>query len=872
MAEAAEQLVVLLEARVRDFEKNMQRASRSANDNFGSIENRGRRMGRNLERDLASSTARINTTLAGMGQGVGNSLASIGAQATAALGAVLSVNELKKYADTWTETANKIAAAGEAAENVGARQSELVDLAMRSRTEFGAVTDLYTGLRRATEELGASQAQVLQVTETISKGFAVNGTSANDAANSIRQLNQAFQSGKLSGDELNSVLEGAPPIARLIAKEFGVSVGALKKLAEDGKLSAEKVFTAILKGRATVEAEFAKTNATIAQSFTNLSSAFTRYIGQLDQATGASTAISGAIQGIANNMNVAAPAAAVLAATLLGAFAGPVGAGIAGATTALVLFGDSVRPISSDLATLGDYARAAFALIQEGAAGVAPQLQAGFQRAAELATAALSSIGDGDALPRLLEGVKATLNAVIGAFVAAAETIRVSWVSLGPVLAGTIISAMNAVVATVQAAVNKVVGAINSITSAVNAGGAKFGIEVGLGQIPEVNLGQIANRYENAGKVAGDAYGRAFGALSLDYVGSTIDAGSKGLEALRNKANLAAAGRIMSSPTNGGLNNGSLDAKLKAPKGDADGKGGKGGAEKANDFEKEVAAIEKRTRAFDSERAAVGRSAQEAAKAEASFRLLEAAKKANLPITDQLRAKIDTLATSYASAKVKLDEAEAAQRRVQETQRYLGDAMTDALGDLLVEGRSLADVFDNLAKSLAKAALQAVLMGSGPLAGLFGGAAPAGGGVGGILGKLMGFADGGYTGDGGRLEPAGVVHRGEFVLPADVVKRLGVRNLEGLRRGYANGGLVGGSAPSIPKANLGAGAGRGSVITVAPSITVQATGGTNEQNADLAGQVGQQVGQQLDAMVRGIMAQEMRAYSRPGGLFDYMRR
>ncbi|MEH3117415.1 MAG: hypothetical protein PGN25_07355 [Methylorubrum populi] len=433
---------------------------------------------------------------------------------------------------------------------------------------------------------------------------------------------------------------------------------------------------------------------------------------------------------------------------------------------------------------------------------------------------------------------------------------------------------MNAVVATVQAAVNRVVGAVNSITSAVNSAGGKVGIDVGLGKIPDVNLGQVANRYAGAGKVAGDAYGKAFEALSVDYVGSALDAGAKGLEALRNKANLAAANRIMNSPTNGGLDNGSLDAKIKPPKKDADKKGG--GADKEDAFQKEVAAIEKRTRAFDNERAAVGRSAQEVAKAEAAFRLLEAAKKANLPITDQLKAKVDTLATAYASAKVKLDEAEAAQRRMQETQRYLGDAMTDALGDLLVEGRSVADVFDSLAKSIAKAALQAALMGSGPLAGLFGGAAPAGGGVGGILGKLMGFSEGGWTGPGGKHKPAGIVHAGEVVWSqADIRRAGGVGVVEAMRlgrRGYADGGIVAGRAPAIPKANLAATGARGSVITVAPSITVQATGGTPEQNANLAGQVGQQVGQQIDAMVRGIMAQEMRAYSRPGGLFDHMRR
>ncbi|MTH95179.1 hypothetical protein E1297_04175, partial [Roseibium sp. RKSG952] len=69
-----------------------------------------------------------------------------------------------------------------------------------------------------------------------------------------------------------------------------------------------------------------------------------------------------------------------------------------------------------------------------------------------------------------------------------------------------------------------------------------------------------------------------------------------------------------------------------------------------------------------------------------------------------------------------------------------------------------------------------------------------------------GFSGGGYTGDGGKYEPAGVVHRGEYVFSKQATKRIGVGNLEDLHRrgkGYANGGFVGPSAvPSIaaPKA------------------------------------------------------------------------
>lgn len=87
---------------------------------------------------------------------------------------------------------------------------------------------------------------------------------------------------------------------------------------------------------------------------------------------------------------------------------------------------------------------------------------------------------------------------------------------------------------------------------------------------------------------------------------------------------------------------------------------------------------------------------------------------------------------------------------------------------------------------------------------------PTGGG-GGLFGMLFGggssfnlatatpglFAKGGYTGDGGKNQPAGVVHKGEYVFPQEAVDRIGVRNLEMLSRGYANGGYVSGRMPRI---------------------------------------------------------------------------
>ncbi|QXV80553.1 tail tape measure protein [Escherichia phage IsaakIselin] len=65
------------------------------------------------------------------------------------------------------------------------------------------------------------------------------------------------------------------------------------------------------------------------------------------------------------------------------------------------------------------------------------------------------------------------------------------------------------------------------------------------------------------------------------------------------------------------------------------------------------------------------------------------------------------------------------------------------------------------------------------------------------MGSLMsGFSSGGYTGDGGKYDPAGIVHKGEFVFTKEATQRIGARNLYRLMRGYANGGSVGGSGYS----------------------------------------------------------------------------
>lgn len=246
-----------------------------------------------------------------------------------------------------------------------------------------------------------------------------------------------------------------------------------------------------------------------------------------------------------------------------------------------------------------------------------------------------------------------------------------------------------------------------------------------------------------------------------------------------------------------------------------------GGADKTDEYDRATKAIERRTIALGAEALAIGKSEFEAAKAAETFRLMEAAKQAGRENTPALRAEIEKLATAYATAKVAVEKLKDAQSAYNDALRFSGDLTLEVFDALISKGNAAEAVI----KSLAKALAQAAIMGSGPLAGILG-LKSEGGGVGGLLGfissAIKGFADGGFTGSGGKYAPAGVVHRGEYVFDAASTKKLGVRNLEALRsaskRGFAEGGYVMPRAPTIPTISRSGGSSRGGGFTYAPVI------------------------------------------------------
>ncbi|MDE9663494.1 tape measure protein [Citrobacter portucalensis] len=150
---------------------------------------------------------------------------------------------------------------------------------------------LWETLSTALRDTGATNGQIIQLTETLQKIGRIGGSSSEEMANALRQFGQSISSGTVRAEEFNSILEQMPELARQIAAGMDVSIGELRQLMLDGKLTAEDALNAIQKQTGSVNAEFEKLPRTLSQANTALTNSFLSMIDSVNQATGASSGL-----------------------------------------------------------------------------------------------------------------------------------------------------------------------------------------------------------------------------------------------------------------------------------------------------------------------------------------------------------------------------------------------------------------------------------------------------------------------------------------------------------------------------------------------------------------------------------------------------
>lgn len=233
------------------------------------------------------------------------------------LGILGTAKVLVDMADTATRLAGQIRLVTKSTDEFNTAQAATFAIAQRTRQTLQGTVDLYARIARTGR---TTQQQTLALTESINQAVALSFTTAQASEAALFQLGQGLGSGVLRGEELNSVLEQTPRLAQAIAQGL-VALGKidsttqLRKFANDGKLSAELVTRAIITQQKTLREEFAKLQPTVADAFTALKNAALQFVGQVNQAHGASRQLADGLLFLARNIDVLA--GAIITATKL---------------------------------------------------------------------------------------------------------------------------------------------------------------------------------------------------------------------------------------------------------------------------------------------------------------------------------------------------------------------------------------------------------------------------------------------------------------------------------------------------------------------------------------------------------------------------
>ena len=233
--------------------------------------------------------------VASYGDKVGAVLGAIGLT-TGLAGIVSMSDEYKKYT-------SQLKLATVSQNEYNAAYADVKRIANNSQQSLAGTGTLYARIANGTRELGTTQKQVAEITETVNLALMVSGATATESASAQLQLSQAFASGTLRGEEFNAVNEAAPRLMKALADGMGLPIGALKGMAGEGKITS-KIMAEVLPQALEKLREEGKQISTIGGALTVLKNEFMEFTAVKAEANGTVGLLTGSIKLLSDNLNV----------------------------------------------------------------------------------------------------------------------------------------------------------------------------------------------------------------------------------------------------------------------------------------------------------------------------------------------------------------------------------------------------------------------------------------------------------------------------------------------------------------------------------------------------------------------------------------
>lgn len=211
---------------------------------------------------------------------IGNEMQSVNNSATslrgtvaglvAGLATLATVRKALAVADELSLVQARLANINDGAQDLAQLQEMIYQAAQRSRGEYIGMMGTVAGLKAQTGDTFSSVREAVAFTELLQKQFKIAGTDATGIASTMYNLTQALSTGVLRGQDLNIVMSNAPQIAQRIARYMGLTVGELKKVAAEGKVTSDIVKNAMLDGATEINRQFEEMPMTFGDAMTRL--------------------------------------------------------------------------------------------------------------------------------------------------------------------------------------------------------------------------------------------------------------------------------------------------------------------------------------------------------------------------------------------------------------------------------------------------------------------------------------------------------------------------------------------------------------------------------------------------------------------------
>ncbi len=473
-------------------------------------------------------------------------------RALAGIGVGLAVREFIQMLDVTTTMNNRLRLVTGTVDELNAVYGELRTISNETRTSLSDNVDIFSRLAIATQSLGLTYREQLDLTKQLNQALIISGASAQEGGAALRQLGQALGAGKLSGDEFVSVNENLPRVMQAVADSMGVTRGELKELASDGKITAEVLVEAMSKASGDLAIEFAKIAPTVSGAFTVLNNEVLNFVRDFNEGSAIGEIFANTILFIAQNFEVFAAGAAAVGIILVGSvipaflalsvamLANPIGliaVGVAAAVTALALFGSTQVEIAGQSATVWQVVKAAIMSIGEGIQYAYDKVSAFASSVITFFTPFFTYIQEKlQGFTEYWSGSLTTVTGFIRGFVNGAIGFFVGMVSaIGPAITEGIPAlfklamalAVNAVIQGVENIINIFAKGLGGIAGALDAIPGFEGTGARIQSALSVDLSGFkveVDGYKEALTGAKDSIQEAFGSAQVDYVGKVGDA------------------------------------------------------------------------------------------------------------------------------------------------------------------------------------------------------------------------------------------------------------------------------------------------------------------------------------------------------------